>query len=86
MHGVTLIDKGDYDAALINLEEGLALSEKVGDEVQRHRMLNSLGWLYIECGDLERAIHLSREGAKGARKRGDPETIANSEINLGEIF
>jgi class 3 adenylate cyclase/tetratricopeptide (TPR) repeat protein/ribosomal protein L40E len=86
MHGVTLTGKGDYDAAHATLEEGIALSEKVGDEVQRHRMLNCLGWLYMECGDLDRAIDLSQEGALGARKRGDPETIANPEINLGDIF
>ena len=86
MNGVTLIGKGDYDAALAALEEGLALSEKVGSEVQRYRMLNSLGWLQMECGNLERAIELNRQGAEGARKRGDPETIANPEINLGDIF
>jgi tetratricopeptide (TPR) repeat protein len=86
MHGVTLTGKGDYDTALITLEEGVALSEKVGNEVQRHRMLNCLGWVYMECGDLERAIDLNRQGAEGARKRGDPETIANPEINLGDIF
>jgi tetratricopeptide (TPR) repeat protein len=86
MQGVTLTGKGDYDAALATLEEGFTLSEKVGDEIQRHRMLNSLGWLYMECGDLDRAIDLNRQGAEGARKRGDPETIANPEINLGDIF
>ncbi|HXV79266.1 MAG TPA: AAA family ATPase, partial [Candidatus Binatia bacterium] len=86
MHGVTLIGKGDYDAALATLEEGLALSEKVGSEVQRHRMLNSLGWLQMECGNLERAVELNRQGAEGARKRGDPETIANPEINLADIY
>jgi len=86
MHGVTLTGKGDYDAALATLEEGLALSEKVGMEVQCHRMLNCLGWVYMECGDLDRAIDLNRHGAEGARKRGDPETIANPEINLADIF
>jgi class 3 adenylate cyclase/tetratricopeptide (TPR) repeat protein/ribosomal protein L40E len=86
MHGVTLTGKGDYDAALATLEEGVVLSAKVGDEVQRHRMLNCLGWLYMECGDLDRAMDLSRQGAEGARKRGDRETIANPEINLGDIF
>jgi class 3 adenylate cyclase/tetratricopeptide (TPR) repeat protein len=86
MHGVTLTGKGDYGAALSTFEEGLALSEKVGDEVQRHRMLNCLGWLHMECGDLDRAIDLNRRGAEGARKRADPETIANPEINLGDIF
>jgi class 3 adenylate cyclase/tetratricopeptide (TPR) repeat protein len=86
MHGVTLTGKGDYDAALMTFEEGVSLSEKVGDEVQRHRMLNCLGWLYMECGDLDRAVDLNRQGAEGARKRDDPETIANPEINLGDIF
>jgi tetratricopeptide (TPR) repeat protein len=86
MQGVTLTGKGDYDAALATLEEGLALAKRVGDEVQRHRLLNSLGWLYIECGDLDRAVELNRQGAEDARKRGDPETIANGEINLGDIF
>jgi tetratricopeptide (TPR) repeat protein len=31
-------------------------------------------------------LDLNREGAEGARKRGDPETIANPEINLADIF
>ena len=43
--GVALTGKGDYDEALARFEEGLVLSEKVGDEVWRHRLLNSLGWL-----------------------------------------
>jgi tetratricopeptide (TPR) repeat protein len=62
------------------------LSEKVGNDTNRHRLLNSLGWLAIECGDLERAIGLNRQGAEGARKRDDHETIANAELNLGDIF
>jgi tetratricopeptide (TPR) repeat protein len=86
MHGITLTARGNYDEALRIFEEGLALSEKVGDEVNYHRLLNSLGWLYSEIGDLDRAMDLNRKGAEGARKRGDPETIANPEINLGDIF
>ena len=85
-YGLTLTGKGDYDEALAMFEEGLVLSEKVGAEVLRHRLLNSLGWLYIELGDLDRAIDLNRQGAEGARKRGDPEMIANAELNLGDIF
>jgi class 3 adenylate cyclase/tetratricopeptide (TPR) repeat protein len=84
--GLALIGKGDYDEALARFEEGLALSAKVGDEVYRHRLLNSLGWLAGECGDLARAIDLNRRGAEGARKRDDHETIANAELNLGDIF
>jgi class 3 adenylate cyclase/tetratricopeptide (TPR) repeat protein len=84
-HGLALAGKGDYDDALARLEEGLALSEKVGSEVFRDRNLNTLGWLWAEVGDLERAADFNRRGAEIARKRGDPETIINAELNLGDI-
>ena len=41
MAGVNLTAKGDYDAALAVLEEGLALAEKVGDANYTPRSLNS---------------------------------------------
>jgi tetratricopeptide (TPR) repeat protein len=84
--GLALTGMGEYDKALGRFEEGLVLSEKVGNEIYHHRLLNSLGWLLIECGDLQRALDLNRQGAEWARKRGDPETIANAELNLGDIF
>jgi tetratricopeptide (TPR) repeat protein len=86
-YGVILTGKGNYDEALAVFEEGLALTEKVGDELLRHypRLLNSLGWLFIELGDLDRALDLNRQGAEGAQKRGDAEMIANAELNLGDI-
>jgi tetratricopeptide (TPR) repeat protein len=84
--GVVFIGKGDYDDGLAALEEDLGFCEKAGAEVMRHRVLNTLGWLWAEFGDFERAIDLNRRGAEGARKRGDPETIANPEINLADIF
>jgi tetratricopeptide (TPR) repeat protein len=85
-YGLALTGKGDYDAALAMLKEGLAFSGKVGNEVWRHRFLNTLGWLYIELGDLDRALDLNQQSAEGARKRGDHEVIANAELNLGDIF
>jgi predicted ATPase/class 3 adenylate cyclase len=84
--GFALTGKGDYDEALAVLREGLALAEKVGAEVRHLRFLNTLAWLYSECGDLDRAFDLNQRSAEGARKRGDAETIANAEINLGDLF
>ena len=52
----------------------------------RHRILNTLGWLYVECGNLDLAVDFNRRGAEAARKRGDDETIANPELNLGDAF
>jgi tetratricopeptide (TPR) repeat protein len=85
-YGITLTSKGDYDEALATFEEGLKLSEKVGDEAMRYRLLNSLGWLYIELGDLDRAIDLNKQAAERARMRDNPDTIANAEINLADAF
>ena len=91
MSAINLTGKGDYDGALAMLEEGLALAEKVGDENYTPRYLNSLGWLYIECGDLDRARELNRRGSEVARTRRDQgardadESIANAELNLGAI-
>ena len=84
--GITRTGMGDYTAARSLLEEGRTLAVKVGDEIWLHRILNCLGWYYIELGDLKRATELNQEGAAGARKRNDPETAANAETNLGDIF
>ncbi|MFQ5946034.1 MAG: AAA family ATPase, partial [Anaerolineae bacterium] len=86
LKGVSLTGKGEYDEALATFEEALALSEKVGDEVIGHRLLNSCGWLYMEVGDLDRGLDLNRKGAEGGRKRGNSDTIGNAEVNLGDIF
>jgi len=82
---VSLTGKGSYDEALATITEGLALTEKAGDEVWHQRLLNASGWLHLELGDADSALDLNRRGAEGARKRGDHETIANSEINLGDV-
>jgi class 3 adenylate cyclase/DNA-binding winged helix-turn-helix (wHTH) protein/tetratricopeptide (TPR) repeat protein len=86
VQGITLTGKGEYDAAYTTFEEGLTLSEKVGDEVQRHRLLNSFGWLYMELGNLDLALSLNRQGLERARQLGYPEPIANALINIGDIF
>ena len=83
--GLPLIGQGDYDEARTVLEEGLVVCEKAGEQVMALRMANTLGWLWMECGDLPRAAELSARAAEGARKRGDPETIANPELNLADI-
>jgi len=84
--GVVAAGKGDYDQALATLEEHLPLCEKAGDEVMQHRVLNTLGWIWTEFGDVERAVSFNRRGAEGARKRGDPETLANAELNLADML
>jgi class 3 adenylate cyclase/tetratricopeptide (TPR) repeat protein len=84
--GLPLTGKGDYDQALAAFTEGLALAEKTGDEMYRNRYLNSLGWLHAECGNFDDAIELNDRGLTKSRERGDPETIANCELNLGDAY
>ena len=86
LHGMTLTGKGDYEAALALFREGLTFAEKVGDEAIHHRLLNCLGWLHAELGDLEGAIDLNRQSAEVGRRRNDPGTFPNAEVNLGEVY
>ena len=85
MAGVNFTGQGAYDRALAVFDEGLTLAERVGDENYTPRYLNSIGWLHIECGDLDRARELNQRAAAGGRKRGDHESFANAELNLGDI-
>jgi tetratricopeptide (TPR) repeat protein len=81
---MTLTGKGDYEAALALYREGLALAERVGDEAIHHRLLNCLGWLHAELGDLTSAIELNRRSSEVGRRRRDPGTFPNALVNLGE--
>ena len=86
LRGLTLTGKGDYDDALASFTEGLSLAERVGDEAIHHRLLNCLGWLYADLGDLEEAEDLNAISARIGRRRTDPGTQPNAELNLAEIF
>src|SRR6185436_959745 len=86
LYGLTLIGKGDYDAALASLTDGLTLAERLGDEAIHHRLLNCLGWLYADLGDLELATDLNRRSSEIGRRRSDPGPFPNATINMGEIF
>ena len=85
LRGLTLTGKGDYDEAFAAFTEGLALAERVGDEAIHHRLLNCLGWLYAELGDLDQAEVLNTTSAQIGRRRRDPGTQPNAELNLGDI-
>ncbi|HEX9749528.1 MAG TPA: adenylate/guanylate cyclase domain-containing protein [Methylomirabilota bacterium] len=57
--GAAWNDVGEYDAGLAALTEGLDLAERIGDDAFIPRFQNTLGWLYLECGDLGRGMELS---------------------------
>jgi len=84
--GLPLAGRGHYDQALATFSDGLALAEKLGEKIFRNRFLNCVGWVFAECGDLERAIEFNQRGVGPSQARGDPETIANCELNLGDAY
>jgi tetratricopeptide (TPR) repeat protein len=86
MRGLTLTGKGDYDEAYASFTEGLSLAERIGDEAIHHRLLNCLGWLYADLGDLAEAEAVNATSAQIGRRRHDPGTQPNAELNLAEIF
>ena len=86
LYSFTLVAKGDFDDAFATIAEGLSLTEKLGNEVLHHRLLNTLGWLYFELGNLDYALDWNQRGAEAARARGDPKTIANADLNLGDTL
>jgi hypothetical protein len=47
-----LTGKGAYPAAMADSEEGLRLTEKVGDEIPSPTPVNGLGWLQGELAGL----------------------------------
>ncbi len=84
--GLPLVGRGHYDQAFTTFTDGLELAEKLGDKIFRNRFLNCLGWVFAECGDLERATEFNQRGVGPSQARGDPETIANCELNLGDVW
>lgn len=88
--GMVLTSAGKYDPALAALQEALALVEEIGDEGQIPRMLNTIGWLYGECGDLDRQIDLSWQTIERASRRrphGIPvEMTAFSLVNIADAL
>jgi len=69
-YGIVLTASGEYRKAHATFFEGLELADKVGEEAYKFRILNGLGWLYGECGDLSNGIDYNDRSAEFARKKG----------------
>jgi class 3 adenylate cyclase/tetratricopeptide (TPR) repeat protein len=87
--GIGYSGLGDYDAACAALREGLTLAEKLGDEGFMCRFLNTLGWVHIECGDLDLGLEVSARGLELARRdrhATGAERAAFTLLNEGDAF
>jgi class 3 adenylate cyclase/tetratricopeptide (TPR) repeat protein len=79
---------GRYQEAIESLERIIARAERIGDVFYRIRSLNSLGWVYIELGDLDRGWEWNTRALDVAKQLGmaDPELDSNAQLNLGDIL
>src|SRR5258708_3304083 len=66
--GVARTGLGDYDAGLRALEEGLQLCEKLDNELEINRLLNTLGMVYMQCGAFDAGLAFSTRGLEIARR------------------
>ena len=73
---------GEYGTAIAHLEEGHQICDRIGDRAWRSRLLNTLGWCLAEIGAHDRAREYNLRSAALGRQLGDPEIVANAEINL----
>src|SRR5262249_48906457 len=81
--GLTLGNLGQMSNAFQTLNEALEMARRNGNHLIHARLINSLGWLYRELGDVSRATELDQEGVTIARRYRIVEAEANSLINLG---
>ncbi len=64
------------------MQESLELCDRIGDRACKTRLLNTLGWCLAEVGAHARAREYNRRAAAIASDIGDPEIVANADINL----
>ncbi|MCF8129294.1 MAG: AAA family ATPase, partial [Deltaproteobacteria bacterium] len=68
------------------LKAGLKKLETGDEKFWKPRFLNTLGWIRALTGEVSEALKLNQEALKLALPTGDPETIHNAEINVGENY
>jgi tetratricopeptide (TPR) repeat protein len=83
--GLALATKGEYEAALARCEEVLATCERVGSFLFHPRVVNTMGWIYAELENHERALHWNRRSLEMASAPGsDPDCGAHARVNLAD--
>jgi tetratricopeptide (TPR) repeat protein len=78
--------KGEYEKALLLLEDVLAIGKRMGDDFWLARGLNTMGWLYAELQDHQQAMEWNMQGLKIALKANFPipEVENNARLNLAD--
>jgi class 3 adenylate cyclase/tetratricopeptide (TPR) repeat protein len=85
IEGLDLATKGQYEAGLARFDEVLTTCERVGSPLFHPRVVNSVGWIYGELEDHERALQWNQSSLELASAPGmDPDCGANARLNMGD--
>jgi class 3 adenylate cyclase/tetratricopeptide (TPR) repeat protein len=77
------IGLGDYGAGLGVINETLAKARERNNVFFQGRMINTIGWLYQELGDFERAHEANRESMEIGRRIKNANVEISAAINIG---
>jgi len=77
---------GEYQRAIVYLDQCLDISQDPGMESERAAALNNLGLAHFSLGDVRRAIDLFREALGMHVELGDTRSVARSAGNLGMCY
>jgi tetratricopeptide (TPR) repeat protein/predicted Ser/Thr protein kinase len=83
MLGLVRGNLGRMTEALANLNEGIRIAGRNGDQFWFPRLPNCIGWIHRELQDFEKAMEYDREGLEIGRRHNVLEAQANSLINIG---
>ncbi len=80
--------KGEYDRAFALLEGVLSRCDRFGEHFFQGRYLNTLGWMYGELQDFDRAIDFNERSLLSARGNSPPgpEVEGNALCNLADCY
>ncbi len=79
---------GEFEQALAILQEVVTTCERIGEVWFWMRALNTIGWIYHELQDHERALEWNTRGVRAGQEHTspDPEIEGNARLNLGDAL
>jgi class 3 adenylate cyclase/tetratricopeptide (TPR) repeat protein len=85
--GLAQAGQGKYQAAIEQIEPVVQDAERVGDVFAGLRAINTIGWIYGELQDVDRAIEWNERCLKAAAGLTfpDPEIESNVHLNLADM-
>jgi class 3 adenylate cyclase/tetratricopeptide (TPR) repeat protein len=87
VQAMSLGTKGEYEAALRILQGIQATSDRVNLTLMRPRVLNTIGWIYGELQDHERALEWNRSSVEMLESMPgfpNPDVEPHARVNLGD--